>query len=103
MGFLDELKHKAGELGDKAKGGFGAAKDKADDLVDDVKERMGSDDPVANVAGGTESADEPLDPAARSASGSAGQASDATKLEYDRVLDNVAQRADRARTDPDPS
>lgn len=36
MGFLDELKGKAGELGEKAKHGFGSARDKASDLVEDV-------------------------------------------------------------------
>ena len=44
MGFLDELKDKAGELGGKAKEGLGAAKDKAADLIGDVKERLDKDD-----------------------------------------------------------
>ena len=44
MGFLDELKDKAGELGGKAKDGLGAAKDKAADLIGDVKERFDKDD-----------------------------------------------------------
>jgi hypothetical protein len=47
MSFLDELKDKAGELGEKAKGGIEAAKEKAADLVDDVKERLDRDDAPA--------------------------------------------------------
>ncbi len=47
MGLLDDLKHKAGELGDKAKEGLDAARDKAEDLVDDVKDRLGHDDTQA--------------------------------------------------------
>jgi hypothetical protein len=44
MGFLDNLKDKAEEFGEKAKEGFGAARDKASDLIDDVKDRMDKDD-----------------------------------------------------------
>ena len=44
MGFMDNLKDKAEEFGDKAKEGFGAAKDKASDLVDDVKDKFDGDD-----------------------------------------------------------
>lgn len=51
MGFLDGLKDKAGTLGDKAREGLGAAKDKAADLVQDVRERFDSDDaPVGSSA-----------------------------------------------------
>jgi hypothetical protein len=45
MGFLDDLKGKAEEFGEKAKEGIGAAKDKAADLVGDVKDRFDNDDP----------------------------------------------------------
>jgi hypothetical protein len=44
MGFLDNLKDKAEEFGEKAKEGFEAAKDKASDLVGDVKDRLDKDD-----------------------------------------------------------
>ena len=44
MGFLDNLKEKAEEFGEKAKEGFGAATDKASDLVGDVKDRLDKDD-----------------------------------------------------------
>jgi hypothetical protein len=44
MGFLDNLKGKAEEFGEKAKEGFEAAKDKASDLMGDVKDRLDKDD-----------------------------------------------------------
>ena len=44
MGFLDNLKDKAEEFGDKAKEGFEAAKDKASDVVEDVKDRFDDDE-----------------------------------------------------------
>ena len=51
MGFMDNLKDKAEEFGDKAKGGFEAAKDKASDLVEDVKDRFDGDDEAEGTAG----------------------------------------------------
>ena len=44
MGFLDDLKGKAEDFGEKAKEGFETAKDKAADLIDDVKDRFDNDD-----------------------------------------------------------
>jgi len=44
MGFLDNLKDKAGDVGDKAKEGLGTAREKAADLVEDVKDRLDGDD-----------------------------------------------------------
>ena len=44
MGFLDDIKNKAGELGEKAGGAFEVAKDKAGDLVDAAKDKLDSDD-----------------------------------------------------------
>ena len=41
MGILDDLKHKAEELGDKARGGIDAARDKAGDLIDDARDKAG--------------------------------------------------------------
>ena len=41
MGFLDEIKNKAEELGEKAGEAFEAAKDKAGDLIDTGKEKAG--------------------------------------------------------------
>jgi len=40
MGFFDELKDKAEEFGDKAKEGIGAAKDKAEDVIDNFKDHF---------------------------------------------------------------
>ena len=58
MGFLDNLKDKAEEFGDKAKEGFEAAKDKASDLVDDVKDRLRQ---RRRERHGVEAADHPAD------------------------------------------
>jgi hypothetical protein len=44
MGFLDELKAKAEEFGDKAKEGFGSAKDKPEEVIENVKDRFDGDD-----------------------------------------------------------
>ena len=41
MGFLDDIKSKAEELGDKAGDAFEAAKDKAGDLIDTGKDKAG--------------------------------------------------------------
>ena len=44
MGFLDNLKDKAEDFGEKAKEGLEAAKDKASDLIEDVKDRFDNDE-----------------------------------------------------------
>ena len=46
MGFIDELKDKAEEFGEKAKEGFGAAQDKAEDMIENVKDRFDDDAPA---------------------------------------------------------
>jgi hypothetical protein len=51
MGFLDDLKGKAEEFGEKAKEGFEAAKDRASDLIGDARDRLDQDD--AGSAPGT--------------------------------------------------
>lgn len=43
MGFLDDIKNKAGELGDKAGDAFETAKDKAGDLVEAAKDKLDRD------------------------------------------------------------
>jgi hypothetical protein len=50
MGFLDELKDKAEEFGDKAQKGFGAAKDKSEEVIENVKDRFDGDDDAATHA-----------------------------------------------------
>jgi hypothetical protein len=51
MGFLDELKDNAEEFGGKAKEGFEAAKDKTEDVIENVKDRFDSDETPASNAG----------------------------------------------------
>jgi hypothetical protein len=52
MGFLDELKDKAEEFGDKATEGFGAAKDKTEEVIENVKDRFDGDDRDADALRG---------------------------------------------------
>ena len=47
MGFLDDLKDKAEDFGESAKEAFEAAKDKAAELVEDVKDKFDGDDSPA--------------------------------------------------------
>ena len=51
MGFLDELKDKAEEFGDKAKEGFGSAKDKTEEVIENVKDRFDGDDETPTGSG----------------------------------------------------
>jgi hypothetical protein len=60
MGFLDDLKGKAEEFGEKTKEGIGAAKEKAADLLGDVKDRFDNDD--QSSAGTVEAAAGPQSP-----------------------------------------
>jgi uncharacterized protein YjbJ (UPF0337 family) len=50
MGFMDELKDKAEEFGDKAQEGFGAAKDKTEEVIENVKDRFDGDDDTPTLA-----------------------------------------------------
>jgi len=50
MGFLDELTDKAEEFGDKAKEGFGAVKDKTEEVIENVKDRFDGDDDTPTLA-----------------------------------------------------
>ena len=50
MGFLDELKDKAGEFGDEAKEGLGAAKDKTEEVIENVKDRFDGDDDTPTLS-----------------------------------------------------
>lgn len=65
MGFLDDLKDKAGDFGDKAKEGLGSVREKASELVGDVKDRFDGVDetPAADTAepGIDDSPQSPLD------------------------------------------
>ena len=44
MGFLDDLKGKAEEFGEKAKEGFEAAKDRASDLIGDANDELDAEE-----------------------------------------------------------
>lgn len=44
MGILDNVRHKAAELGERVKGGLGSVKERAADLVDDTRDREREDD-----------------------------------------------------------
>ena len=51
MGFLDELKDKAEEFGEKAKETFGGATDKTEGVIENAKDRFDKDDTPAEKAG----------------------------------------------------
>ena len=55
MGFLDELKDKAEEFGEKAKEGFGAGKDETEEVIENVKDRFDGDDAGATAQDSAES------------------------------------------------
>ncbi|HSU35648.1 MAG TPA: hypothetical protein VLJ88_08310 [Propionibacteriaceae bacterium] len=95
MGFLDDLKDKAEDFGDKAKEGIDAARDKASDLVGDVKDRFDGD----NEAPAAESAEPGIDysPTAvdeaaaggisEAAAGAGGEGANATESPVDTIGD----------------
>ena len=58
MGFLDELKDKAEKFGEKAKEGFGAGKDKTEEVIENVKDRFDGDDASATDQDSAESIEE---------------------------------------------
>jgi len=95
MGFLDNLKDKAEDFGDKAKEGFDTARDKASDLVGDVKDRFDGDDetPAAESAEpGIDYSPAAVDEAAaggisEAAANAGGGAVDATESPVDSIGD----------------
>jgi len=79
MGFIDELKDKAEEFGEKAKEGFGAAQDKAEDMIENVKDRFNDDAPADKAS----------------------DAGDSSEVGYDAaegIKEAVANTADSARS-----
>ena len=107
MGFLDNLKDKAEEFGEKAKEGFEAAKDKASGLIEDVKDRVGGDNEdegtLSETATHADFADATGDSAAESedAAGTSSAADDSNVEDaYDEVLDAAQDRAQANETDP---
>jgi hypothetical protein len=95
MGFLDDLKDKAGDFGDKAKEGLETAREKASDVVGDVKDRFDGDDetPAAESAEpGSDYSPAAVDEAAaggisEAAAGAGGGAVDATESPVDSIGD----------------
>lgn len=102
MGFLDEVRDRAGEFQDRAKDGLAAAKEKASGLIDDARGRMDGDAPAET---GYASEPEDLD---------GGEVTDApaaaTQDEYDQELDPIVaarydearDRANQPKADPSP-
>ena len=80
MGFLDELKDKAEEFGDKAKKGFGSANDKTEKVIENVKDRFDGDDDTPTLpdesVGYSSQGAEGIKGAVREATESAGSAVD---------------------------
>jgi hypothetical protein len=92
MGFLDELKDKAEEFGDKAKEGFGSAKDKTEEVVENVKDRfdggdetMGSEESVGYSSEGAEGIKEAVAATADSARSSFEDATAAAQDSADSI------------------
>ena len=50
MGFLDELKDKAEEFGEKAKESFGGATDQTEEVIENVKDRFDGGDSLTRGA-----------------------------------------------------
>jgi hypothetical protein len=102
MGFLDDLKGKAEEFGEKAQQGFSGAKNKNEEVVDNVKDRFDGDDdtptladePVGYSGEGVEGIKESFGEAAEGATESAGSAVDEAvggqEAAADRTPDSTA-------------
>jgi len=117
MSFLDGLKDKAEEFGERAKDGLAAAKDKAVDLAGDAKEKAsGLVEDVKDRFDGDEShADHPGMPAGEAADGMGeavsgadlGDAAETTNASepgqdpYDEVLEAAQDKAEVLKTDAD--
>jgi hypothetical protein len=106
VGFLDELKDKAEVIGEKAKDGFVAAKEKASELIEDVKDRIGGDDDEDTLSESATHADFAAatgDSAADSEDAAdTSSAADDSNVEdaYDEVLDAAQDRKQANETDP---
>jgi len=107
VGFLDEFKDKAEVIGEKAKHGLEAAKEKASGLIEDVKDRIGGDDDndgtISDSATHADFAAPTGESAADSedAAGTASAADDSNVEDaYDEVLDAAQDRAQANETDP---
>ena len=99
MGFLDNLKDKAEEFGEKAKEGFGAARDKASDLIDDVKDRMDKDDETSEDVPADHSA-ESVDDASRGLDEAVAEARAADAFATETAADEVGDVGTAPVADP---
>jgi hypothetical protein len=92
MGFLDELKDKAEQFGDKAQEGFGGAKDKTEEVIENVKDRSDDDDDTPTVA------DEEVGYSSEGAEGikeAVGEATESAGSAVDETLSGQEAAADR--------
>jgi hypothetical protein len=93
MGFLDELKDKAEEFGDKAKEGFGAATDKTEEVIENVKDRFDGDDDTPTLpnesVGYSSQGAEGIKEAARQATESGGSAVDEAASAQEAAADRM--------------
>jgi hypothetical protein len=96
MGFLDELKDKAEEFGDKAKQGFGTAKDKTEEVIENVKDRFEGDDETPTLA------DEPVGYSGEGVTGTKEATGDATESAGSAVDEAVGAQESAADRTPDP-
>ena len=93
MGFLDELKGKAEEFEDKAKEGFGAAKDKTEEVIENVQDRFDGDETPAEkdvAAGPVAAAAEDALTEGQESAPSIGEAADATEPD-EAAIDNATR------------
>ena len=99
MGFLDNLKDKAEEFGEKAKEGFESAEDKAGDLVDDVKERLDRDETSQEkVEAAADHSPESLKEASQAAPGAVDEATAAAEASAQPASDPLDPTAESAET-----
>jgi hypothetical protein len=98
MGFLDELKDKAEQFGDKAREGFGGPKDKTEEVIENVKDRFDGDDDTPTLADesvgysgeGAEGIKEAVGGATESAGSAVDEAVGAQEAAADRTPDSEA-------------
>jgi hypothetical protein len=92
MGFLDELKDKAEEFGDKAKEGFGAGRDNTEEVFENVKDRFDGDDDTPTLP------DESVGYSSEGAEGikeAVGEATESARSAVDEAVSSQEAAADR--------
>jgi hypothetical protein len=89
MGFMDELKDKAEDFGDKAKEGFGATKDKTEEVIENVKDRFDGDDDTPTLP------DESVGYSDEGIKGAVGEATESAGSAADETIGSQEAAADR--------